>query len=52
MRYPIPIAWLGVSLAAQNQPNCTGLALDFDARCGCVKDPNSQLCQLVKDWGL
>src|SRR5260370_41649966 len=22
--------------------------LDFDARCGCVKDPSSQLCALVK----
>jgi hypothetical protein len=48
MRYPILIALLGVPFAAQSQPNCTGMALDFDARCGCVKDPSSQLCALVK----
>jgi hypothetical protein len=48
MRYPIVIALLGVSHAAYSQPNCTGMALDFDARCGCVKDPSSQLCALVK----
>jgi len=48
MRFPILIALLGVSHAAHSQPNCTGLALDFDARCGCVKDPSSQPCALVK----
>jgi hypothetical protein len=48
MRYPILIALLGASQAVYSQPNCTGLALDFDARCGCVKDPSSQLCALVK----
>jgi len=47
MRYPV--LFLIASLAAaQDRPNCTGMALDFDARCGCVKDPNSQLCSLVK----
>jgi hypothetical protein len=39
---------LSLSLLAQGQPNCTGIALDVDARCGCVKDPNSQLCEMVK----
>jgi hypothetical protein len=39
---------LSLSLCAQGQPNCTGIALDVDARCGCVKDPNSQLCEMVK----
>ena len=48
MRYPILVALLGVPFAAMGQPNCTGMALDFDARCGCVKDPSSQLCALVK----
>jgi hypothetical protein len=48
MRYPILIAMLGVSLAAQSQPNCNGIARDVDARCGCVKDPNSKLCEMVK----
>ena len=48
MRYPILVALLGVPFAAHSQPNCTGMALDFDARCGCVKDPSSQLCALVK----
>jgi len=48
VRYPILIALLGVPFAAHGQPNCTGLALDFDARCGCVKDPSSKLCELVK----
>ncbi len=46
MRYPILIALLGVSLVAQ--PNCTGISLDVDARCGCVKDPGSKLCEMVK----
>jgi len=48
MRYLILIALFGVSLCAQNQPNCNGIARDVDARCGCVKDPNSDLCKLVK----
>ena len=47
MRYPILIALLGVSLAAET-PNCTGIYRDVDARCGCVRDPNSQLCAMVK----
>jgi hypothetical protein len=25
-----------------------GIARDVDARCGCVKDPNSKLCEMVK----
>jgi hypothetical protein len=48
MRHSVFIALFGVSLCAQNPPNCTGIALDVDARCGCVKDPNSDLCKLVK----
>ncbi len=38
----------GVLAAAQGQPNCSGIALDVDARCACVKDPRSQVCELVK----
>lgn len=48
MHYRILIALFGVSLAAQNQPNCTGIARDFDVRCACVKDPNSQVCAMLK----
>jgi hypothetical protein len=48
MRYPILVALLAVSHVAQCQPNCTGMALDFDARCACIKDSGSQLCALVK----
>ncbi len=48
MRYPVFILIAALAAAAQDRPNCTGMALDFDARCGCVKDPNSQLCSLVK----
>jgi hypothetical protein len=49
MRHALLTATLAVSLAAQNnQPNCTGIARDVDARCGCVKDPNSKLCEMVK----
>ena len=39
---------LGVSLLAQSQPNCTGIALEVDARCSCIKDPNSDVCKLNK----
>jgi hypothetical protein len=48
MHYRILIALFGVSLAAQNQPNCTGIARDFDVHCACVKDPNSQVCAMLK----
>lgn len=48
MLYPILVALLLVSLPASGQPNCTGIRLDVDARCGCVKDPNSELCKMVK----
>lgn len=48
MSYRILIALFSVSLAAQNPPNCTGVALDVDARCACVKFPNSDSCALVK----
>ena len=48
MRYSILATLLGVSLLAQAQPNCTGINLDFDARCACIKDPNSQVCALSK----
>jgi hypothetical protein len=49
MRYLVVLLLIAtVAVSAQDRPNCTGLALDFDARCGCVKDPNSQLCALVK----
>ena len=48
MRYGILVTLTGVWLAAQGQPNCTGIALDVDARCACVKFPNSDSCALVK----
>jgi hypothetical protein len=48
MRYRILVTLFGASLAAWSQPNCTGIKLDVDARCACVKDPNSQACGLVK----
>ncbi len=48
MRYAILVTVSGVFLGAQGQPNCTGITLDVDARCACVKDPNSQACGLVK----
>jgi hypothetical protein len=48
MRYGILVTLSGVWLAAQSQPNCTGVALDVDARCACVKFPNSDSCALVK----
>jgi hypothetical protein len=48
MRRSILIALVSVSGWAQNQPVCSGVALDVDARCACVKDPNSQACGLVK----
>ena len=48
MRYWTLIALLCAPLAAQSPPVCTGIALDVDARCGCVKDPNSEVCALVK----
>jgi hypothetical protein len=48
MRYGILVALSGVWLAAQGQPNCTGVALDVDARCACIKFPNSDPCALVK----
>jgi len=48
MRYVTLIAVVGVSLAAQNRPVCTGITLEVDARCACVKDPKSQACELVK----
>ena len=50
MRSAFLIFMLSVPLAAQNlHPSfCTGIALDVDARCGCVKDPNGEVCRLVK----
>ncbi|HLX44606.1 MAG TPA: hypothetical protein VKR43_14270 [Bryobacteraceae bacterium] len=52
MRYPLLIAAVGVSLvvslAAQDQPNCTGITLQVDVRCACIKDPHSQQCDFVK----
>src|ERR1700683_4209719 len=48
MGYRTLITLLAVSFAAQSQPNCTGVTLDVDARCACVKDPHSQLCAMVK----
>jgi hypothetical protein len=48
MRYGILVTLSGVWLAAQGQPNCTGVALDVDARCACIKFPNSDSCALVK----
>jgi hypothetical protein len=48
MRYPIFTLLCSLSLLAQGQPNCTGITLDVDSRCACIKDPNSQLCDMVK----
>jgi hypothetical protein len=48
MRYAILVTASAAILAAQGKPNCTGITLDVDARCACVKDPNSQACGLVK----
>jgi hypothetical protein len=49
MRYSIFIFVLGVSLDAQGQPDCNNpITRDVDARCGCVRDPNSDLCEMVK----
>jgi hypothetical protein len=49
MRYAFLIVVLGVCLTAQNQPNCNNpITRDVDARCGCVRDPNSDLCEMVK----
>ena len=42
------IALLAASFTAQSQPNCTGVTLDVDARCACIKDSHSQLCEMVK----
>ena len=48
MRYLTLLSVLTVSLLGQ-QPDCSsGSARDVDARCACVKDPNSQLCDMVK----
>jgi hypothetical protein len=49
MRYPIFIALLSMSQAVQGQANCTTqIAIDVDARCSCIKDPNSQVCAMAK----
>jgi len=48
MRYPILILLCSALLLGQGQPNCTGITLDVDARCACIKDPTSQLCDMVK----
>jgi hypothetical protein len=50
MRYPILIALLSVSLAAQNPPaNCKNpITRDVDARCSCLKDPDGTACALAK----
>jgi hypothetical protein len=48
MRYSALVVSLCVSMAAQGQSYCTGVALDFDARCACIKYPNSDSCALVK----
>jgi hypothetical protein len=49
MRTSILIVLLGLSLEAQNnQPVCTGFAIEVDVRCSCIKDPKSKTCELVK----
>ena len=48
MRCPILIATFSLALTAQSPPNCRGIGLDVDARCACVKDPSSKLCEMVK----
>jgi hypothetical protein len=35
-------------LAQQNPPNCTGIGLQVDVRCSCIKDPKSEQCEMVK----
>jgi hypothetical protein len=38
-----------IEAAAQGPANCSDpISRDVDARCACVKDPSSQLCQMVK----
>ena len=48
MRHLILIAVFSVSLAAQSAPNCTGVGLDVDARCACIKNPSGKLCEMVR----
>jgi hypothetical protein len=48
MRYTILAVLLGVSLGAQDPPNCNSVGLLVDVRCACIKDPSSQQCTWVK----
>src|SRR5579863_709997 len=48
MRKLLLICVLSLPVGAQSQPNCTGITLDVDARCSCIKDPKSMSCELFK----
>lgn len=48
MRYLILLLTLSVPVLAQRPAHCAGVAVELDARCGCVRDPNSKLCEMVK----
>jgi hypothetical protein len=50
MRYQLVFAAFSVPLlmAQQNPPNCTGIGLQVDVRCACIKDPGSEQCAMVK----
>ena len=50
MRYQLVFAAFSVPLllAQQNPPNCTGIGLQVDIRCACIKDPTSEQCAMVK----
>src|SRR6185369_817650 len=48
LRIPLIFAFGICVVAEAQQPNCTGIARDVDARCACVKDPSSKLCDLVR----
>src|SRR5580692_5944312 len=48
MRTLLLVCALSLPVGAQTQPNCTGITLDVDARCSCIKDPKSLSCDLFK----
>src|SRR5579863_2559874 len=48
MRKLLLICLLSLPVGAQSQPTCTGITLDVDARCSCIKDPKSMSCELFK----
>ncbi len=48
MRTLMLVCVLSLPVGAQSQPTCTGITLDVDARCSCIKDPKSMSCELFK----